>query len=100
MIDRVIFTPEADGDVAESYKWYESREPGLGEDFPRCIEASIQGIQRHPRMYPMVADEFRRAPIRRFPFEIFYELSEERITVYSVFHCSQDPKKWRDRLDD
>ena len=49
MIERVIFTPEADDDVAESYNWYESREPGLGEDFLRCIEASLRGIQRQTR---------------------------------------------------
>jgi len=98
MIERVIFTPEADDDVAESYSWYESREPGLGEDFLRCIEGSIRGIQRHPEMYPIAVDEFRRAPIRRFPFEIFYEPSAGAITIYSVFHCSQDPQKWRERL--
>jgi hypothetical protein len=49
-------------------------------------------------MYPAAIDEFRRAPIRRFPFEIFYELSVDSITIYSVFHCSQDPQKWRKRL--
>jgi len=37
--------------------------------------------------------EFRRAPIRRFPFEIFYELTVDSIAIYSVFHCSQDPQK-------
>ena len=30
MIERGIYTPEAEDDVAESYAWYESREPGLG----------------------------------------------------------------------
>ena len=70
MIDRVIFIPEADDDVAGSYDWYESREPGLGEEFLRSIEACVRGIQRHPEMYPVAIDEFRRAPIRRFPFEI------------------------------
>ena len=39
MIERVIYTEEADGDVSEAYGWYESREPGLGEDFLRCVEA-------------------------------------------------------------
>ena len=38
MIERVIYTEEADDDVGESYDWYESREPGLGEDFLRCVE--------------------------------------------------------------
>lgn len=98
MTARVIFSPEADDDVLEAYDWYENRAPGLGEDFLRCVEASILTIQRHPRMYPIAVDEFRRAIIRRFPFEIFYETNDRAITIYSVFHCSQDPKKWRNRL--
>ena len=98
MIEVVQFTPEADDDFAVAYAWYEEREPGLGEEFLRAIEACIRGIQRHPEMYPVAVDEFRRAPIRRFPFEIFYEVSAESIAVYSIFHCSQDPQKWRERL--
>lgn len=61
MIERVVFTPEADDDVAGSYDWYESREPGLGEDFLRLVEACVKGIQRHPEMYPAAIDEFRRS---------------------------------------
>ena len=98
MIDPVLFTPEADDDVVGAYDWYESREPGLGEDFLRSVEACVRGIQRHPEMYLAAIDEFRRAPIRRFPFEIVYELTIDSITIYSVFHCSQDPEKWRKRL--
>ena len=60
MIERVFFTSEADDDVAASYDWYESREPGLGEDFLRSVEACISGIQRHPEMYPAAIEEFRR----------------------------------------
>ena len=70
MIEFVIFTPEADDDIAGSYDWYESQEPGLGEDFLRSVEACIRGIQRHPAMYPAAIAEFRCALIRRFPFEI------------------------------
>lgn len=98
MIERVIYTPEADDDVAESYDWYELREPGLGEDFLRCVEACVLSIQRHPRLYPVAVDEFRRALLRRFPFEIFYETGDDNIVIYAVFHCSQNPQKWRSRL--
>ena len=94
----VVFTAEADHDVLESYSWYEERERGLGEEFLRAVEACLSGIQRYPAMYPVVADEFRRAPLRRFPFEIFYEAQGENIFVHSVFHCAQDPEKWRKRL--
>lgn len=98
MIEKVVFTPEARGDVIRSYKWYEEREPGLGEDFLRCVEACVQTIQRHPSIFPVAIDEFRRALIRRFPYEIFYEAVDDCVIIYSVFHCSQDPEKWLKRL--
>lgn len=98
MIEHVTFTPEADEDVAAAYEWYEGREPGLGEDFLRCLEACVLTVQRHPQLYPVAVDEFRRALIRRFPYEMFYEVANENLFVYAVFHCSQDPAKWRERL--
>lgn len=98
MVERVIYTEDADHDVMEAYEWYESREPGLGEDFLRCVEACVLSIQRHPHLYPTPVDEFRRALVRRFPYEIFYEPTADAIVIYSVFHCSQNPQKWRTRL--
>ena len=99
MIERVTFTPEADDDVAVAYGWYEGQDPGLGEDFLRCLEACTLTIQRHPQLYPVAVDEFRRALIRRFPYEMFYEATADTLFIYAVFHCSQDPAKWRGRLD-
>jgi plasmid stabilization system protein ParE len=99
MIGRVIFTSEADDDIAEAYNWYEGREPGLGEEFLRCLEARILTIQRQPEIYRVAVDEFRRAFMRRFPYEIFYEPADDAIVIYSIFHCSQNPQKWRRRLE-
>jgi plasmid stabilization system protein ParE len=84
MIESVIFIPEADDDVAGSYDWYESREPGLGEDFLRSVEACVRGLQRHPEMYPAAVDEFRRAPIRRFPLR--FSTSWLSITLLSTLY--------------
>ena len=95
---RVIFTRTAQADIAEAYAWYEEREFGLGEEFLRCVEACTNRLHRHPLMYPVAVDKFRRAPLRRFPFEIFYEQNDEKLTIYAVFNCSQDPRKWRERL--
>ncbi|WP_442944469.1 type II toxin-antitoxin system RelE/ParE family toxin [Nostoc sp.] len=46
----------------------------------------------------MVHETYRRATIRRFPYVIFYEFNEQEIIIYAVFHCSQDPEKWRSHL--
>jgi plasmid stabilization system protein ParE len=98
MIDRVIYLPDASADITAAYAWYEERAPGLGEDFLRCVESAVLTIQRHPQLHPVAMDDFRHAPIRRFPYEIFYESAGDAIVIYSVFHCSQDPQKWRKRL--
>lgn len=98
MIKRVIFTTEENHDIAQAYQWYEECEHGLGEEFLRCIEACTESIQRNPLMYRIAVDAFRHALVRRFPFEVFYELSQEHIVIYSVFHSAQDPSKWHRRL--
>ncbi len=33
MAAELTLAPEAEQDVAEAYAWYESRRPGLGEEF-------------------------------------------------------------------
>ena len=39
-----------------------------------------------------------RAFVRRFPFEVFYQFDDKLVVVHLVFHTSQDPGKWRERL--
>ncbi len=95
---RLVLAPEVELDIAEAYVWYESRRIGLGEEFLSSVDACIEGIRRRPELYPLVHECYRRSLIRRFPYAVFYEYSETTLTVYSVFHTSRDPEKWRQRL--
>ncbi len=98
MVVELIIAPEALQDVDEAYCWYEDRRPGLGEDFLSSVDACIQAICRTPELHAIAHEEFRRALVRRFPYAVFYEYTGEKVTVYCIFHTSQDPKKWRNRL--
>jgi len=98
MIKNVIILPETEQDVTDAYDWYQTHKVGLEEDFLQCVDICIQSIQRNPEMYAIAHEGYRRALIRRFPYAIFYEYLEDELTLYAVFHCSQDPKKWRNRL--
>jgi len=98
MAAELIIAPEAQQDVDEAYSWYEDRRPGLGEEFLGCVDACIQEICRMPELYAKVHEEYCRALVRRFPYAVFYEYSRGTVIVYSIFHTSQDPKKWRNRL--
>jgi plasmid stabilization system protein ParE len=97
MKSKLIFAPEVARDIDEAYAWYEDRRPGLGEEFLSCVEASIEMIARLPEAYPNVGESCRRALVRRFPYAIFYEIIDQKVTVYGVLHTSQHPDKWRRR---
>jgi plasmid stabilization system protein ParE len=98
VVESVSFTAEASDDVTSAYAWYEEREIGLGEEFLRSIAASIALVCRQPALYPVALDNLRRAILRRFPYEIFYAVEDNVLAVYAVFHCSQDPERWKSRL--
>lgn len=98
MAAEVILAPEAEQDIAEAYAWYEGRRPGLGEEFLSCVEACIEAIGRTPEIHSLVHENYRRGLVRRFPYAVFYERLQGRVTVYCVFHTSRDPEKWRQRL--
>jgi len=98
MIDGLIVTTEASQDFDEAYAWYELQQVGLGEEFLRCVEACIERICRLPNAYEKIEKDYRRAIVRRFPYAIVYEHAKNAVTIYSIFHTSQDPKKWRRRL--
>ncbi|HEX6985036.1 MAG TPA: type II toxin-antitoxin system RelE/ParE family toxin [Planctomycetaceae bacterium] len=98
MATELIFTPEADEDVVSAYVWYERQRAGLGEEFLSCVEARVASILRNPDQFELLHEGFRRALVRRFPYGILFEASDERVTVYAVLHCSRDDRPWRRRL--
>lgn len=97
MLD-IIVLREAEADIAESYDWYNGRDFGRGEDFVFCVDECLRTVQIHPHIFPVAALDFRRALIRRYPFEIIYQPTDKAIIVYSVFHCSQNPDRWKNRI--
>jgi plasmid stabilization system protein ParE len=98
MAVELILAPEAEQDIADAYGWYEGRRAGLGEEFLSCVDACIQAICRTPEMHRTIHENYRRGLVRRFPYAVFYEYAADTVTVYCVFHTSQDPDKWRQRL--
>jgi len=98
MFADLIIIPEAQQDVDEAYWWYEDCRSGLGEEFLGCVDACIQTICRMPDLYPVIHEQYRWALVRRFPYSVFYENSAQKVTVYSIFHSSQEPQKWLSRL--
>jgi plasmid stabilization system protein ParE len=98
MAVRLVVEPKVEWDISDAYAWYEEQRVGLGEDFLSRLDACIQKILRFPGSYPVVHEQYRRALLRKFPYAVFYEFTDDTVTVYAVFHTSRDPEKWKRRL--
>ena len=61
MTRRLIIRPQAQTDVEEASEWYETRRPGLGDDFLRETRSVLDEIREHPFKFPQVYKDARRA---------------------------------------
>ncbi len=95
----IIIRPEAETDLAESYRWYEERNPGLGLEFVRCVDVAFDTILENPNLYQRVYKNIRRALPRRFPYEIFYVIEDNKIIVLAVLHAKRDPELFKERAN-
>jgi plasmid stabilization system protein ParE len=98
MAAKLLILAAAERDIDEAFVWYERRQTGLGYEFLRAPDARLQAIQRNPEICGFAERHYRRALIRRFPYALLYTFSEQTVTIYAVFHTSQDPDKLRARL--
>ena len=92
-------TPEAELDLIEAIRWYDERDQELGDDFLRCVYQCVGSLERNPRLYPIVQRQMRRALVRRFPYQILYEIEIEEIIIYAIYHSARDPEAWKRRRD-
>ena len=92
----LVFRSQAALEITEAADWYESRSRGLGSEFLRTVDACIASIRRNPLLHPKTYSIYRRAALRRFPYGIFYTVTDDEIIVVSCYHARRDPKSWRD----
>lgn len=92
---RLVVRPEAEADIAEAAVWYESRSFGLGKEFARTVDASLNEILATPERFPRVLGDTRRALLHRFPYALFYRTRGETLEVLACMHTRRDPRRWR-----
>ena len=96
-MSRVLLRPEAKRNLAQASKWYEQRSAGLGARFLDAVDAALDKVEKNPLRYAPVYRDVRRAPVRRFPYGIFYIFDRQVISVLRVLHQARDPALWRRR---
>jgi plasmid stabilization system protein ParE len=94
----VVFLPEAEQEMLEAARYYESQASCLGADFLSEIERAVVSITESPMMWPIIKDELRRRLVRRFPFGILYRIDPDEIIIVAIAHLRRKPGYWRGRV--
>ncbi len=72
----LIYHPEADREVIESAKFYESKVEGLGVEFLQELDKSIDNISFNPTSWQVFQKDIHQYIMKRFPFIICYLVSK------------------------
>ena len=96
---KVRFLIPARRELADAFRYYESKQPGLGESFRDAAWDAVQRIRRLPTACPTLGGAIRRCRLRRFPYAIIYAASDTEIIIIAVAHLRRRPGYWRGRSD-
>lgn len=92
-----VLTPARE-EFSEAAAFYESEAVGLGAEFIDEFERVVDLIASNPEIGLQYQAGTRRKLLRRFPFQIVYEIHLDHLLVVAVAHHRKLPGYWRDRL--
>jgi len=93
-----LVRPEAESDLAEAQTWYDEQRVGLGDEFITAVESAFEPTRDFPQGYAVEYRQVRAAPLRRFPYVVFYRLIGEVVQVLAVMHGSRHSREWQSRI--
>ena len=95
----VRIRPEAERDVRDAVSWYEEQRPGLGRELILELDSVYERLAVNPHLYADIRCGIRRAIVRRFPYGVFYLVSDTEVRVIAVVDMVRNPSVWQDRAD-
>ena len=93
------FHPAARTEVTEAQSWYGERSAIAAVGFAREIARAVRLITEAPNRYPLADHGTHRFPLRRYPFSMFYRITDKVIEIVAVAHQKRRPTYWAERAD-
>lgn len=94
----VEFHPSVYDDVEDGRRFYDRRQPGLGDRFVSEVEVVYGKLQWNPYLYGLVDVDVRCAPVGRFAFGVYYQIEPTRVYVLAVDHLHRQTPGWVGRV--
>lgn len=90
---KVVWTDEALGDLAEIAEYVTIHYPAVAPVVERRIQAVVSRIGRWPQSARRSTKRpgIRVVPLGRYPYKIFYRVTEESVEILHVHHAARRP---------
>jgi plasmid stabilization system protein ParE len=95
---RIRYRLAAVDELQEAIDWYSQRDPAAGQGLRVMVREKIVAIRTDPLLYAADADGVRRAPVKRYPFHIYYRVKAAIVEILAIAHAHRQQDYWRDRL--
>ena len=92
------FLDAAVREILEAAQRYEEQASGLGEQFVNEVEGCAVLLLDLPEIGRRVG-QFRRFPLRKFPFALIYEVQDDDLIIAAVSHHRRRPGYWSEEPD-
>jgi|SRR5680860_34220 hypothetical protein len=93
----VRLTDEALADIDSATQFYEKLVAGLGQYFFDSIITDLEALEFFGGIHQQKLGYYC-CPSKRFPFLIYYDFSEEEVSVVAILDTRANPDKARRRL--
>ena len=94
----VEVSDEAEIDFDKSYEYYYKDNPNVADIFFQSINLSLENVKQYPFSFPEIHKNVRKYVVKKFPFVIYYQVTESVIRIIAIFHTSRNPEIWNDRV--
>ena len=101
MTFRVVIEEDAEKEFAEAVEFYDEREPGIGQQFARELQAFFKTVCADPERFPFASRLTHRAKMPKpWPYSVFFAIKREtsEVVISTVWHGARNPAELHRRL--
>lgn len=95
---KVSISTGAEQDLLNGFEFYEVQQENLGWYFLDSLYSDIDSLELFAGIHPKRFGGLYWTTSKRFPFSIYYRLTDDTATVVAVLDSRQNPVKTRTRL--
>lgn len=95
---KVSVHPSAADELRETAKFYSERaDQALGLAFIAEFERALNLLSHAPELGAIWRGTARRFPLRRFPYNLVYQIKPDGLRVIALAHQRRRPSYWKNR---